>query len=101
MIDELTQYDAVALGELIRNGEISPVELLDATIQQIEEFNPRLNAVIHKTYDLAREAAENWSSAINAGNASEMDSAGTVFWNVYPYPEFNRPTGDVGAAILE
>ena len=45
MIAELAQYDAVSLGELTRKGKISPVELLDATIQQIEEFNPRLNAV--------------------------------------------------------
>jgi len=68
MTDELIEYDAVALGELTRRDEISPLELLDHTIQRIEEFNPKLNAVIHKTYDQARETAENWSSKINTSN---------------------------------
>ena len=49
MIEEFIDYDAMALGELVRKGEIGPVELLEATVQNIEEFNPKLNAVIHKT----------------------------------------------------
>ena len=50
MHDELVRYDAVGLGELIRKGEISSVELLDITIQRIEQINPRLNAIIHKIF---------------------------------------------------
>ncbi len=44
MTDELVRYDAVDLGELIRKGEISSVELLDITIQRIERINPKLLA---------------------------------------------------------
>ncbi len=33
MTEELIGYDAIALGGLTRKGEISPVELLDITIQ--------------------------------------------------------------------
>jgi amidase len=51
MADEFVEYDAVALGRLIREGEISPVELIDITIQRIERINPKLNAIIHKIYD--------------------------------------------------
>jgi len=79
MTDELIEYDAVALGELTRRDEISPLELLDHTIQRIEEFNPKLNAVIHKTYDQARETAENWSSKINTSNVSEAVFCGVPF----------------------
>jgi amidase len=79
MTDELIEYDAIALGELTRKGKISPVELLDTTIQQIEEFNPKLNAVIHKTYDQARETAENWSSEIKASNVSDAVFCGVPF----------------------
>lgn len=58
MKDELIGYDAIALGELIRKGEIRPIELLETVIQRIEMLNPKLNAVIHKMYDQAREIAE-------------------------------------------
>ncbi|MBT3225642.1 MAG: amidase [Deltaproteobacteria bacterium] len=57
MKDELIDYDAIALGELIRKGEIKPTELLEVVIQRIERLNPKLNAVIHKMYDQARDVA--------------------------------------------
>lgn len=58
MADELIGYDAIALGEMIQKGEIRPTELLETIIQRIERVNPKLNAVIHKMYDQAREIAE-------------------------------------------
>ena len=79
MTDELIGYDAIALGELTRKGEISPVELLDITIERIEEFNPKLNAVITKLYDQARETAKNWSSEISAGETSTALFCGVPF----------------------
>lgn len=36
MTDELIRYDAVGLGERIRQKEISPMELPEAAIDQIE-----------------------------------------------------------------
>jgi amidase len=56
--DELTKYDAIGLGELVKRREIKPVELIEDTIQRIEKVNPRLNAVIHKMYDEASYFAE-------------------------------------------
>ena len=79
MNDELIRYDAVGLGELIRKGEISYVELLDITIQRIEQINPRLNAIIHKMYDQARETAESWDSEISAGRATDAVFCGVPF----------------------
>jgi amidase len=57
MNDELVGYDALALGELIRKGDVTPLELLEVTIRRIERVNPRLNAVIHTIYDQARTLA--------------------------------------------
>lgn len=57
-INELNSYDGLALAELVKNKEVTPGELVEASIAQIEPLNPRINAVIHKTYDLAREAAQ-------------------------------------------
>lgn len=56
--DEYIRHDAVGLAELVRNGEAQPRELIAAAIDRIESLNPRLNAVIHKIYDRAFEAAE-------------------------------------------
>lgn len=79
MTEELINHDAVALGELVRKGEISPVELLDDTIQNIEKLNPKLNAVVHKTYDQARETARNWSTRLVKGQAEEALFCGVPF----------------------
>ena len=49
--------DAVAQAELIRRGEVSPAELVDAAIERIERLNPKLNAVIHPRFEKARTEA--------------------------------------------
>ena len=72
MDTDLAEYDAIALGELIRKGKITPVELLETTIQRIEKINPQLNAVIHNMYDEARDTAKSWSYKIKAGEASKI-----------------------------
>jgi amidase len=56
-MDELAFLDATAQAELVRGGEVTPVEMVDAAIERIERLNPELNAVITPLYDLAREAA--------------------------------------------
>src|SRR3954464_15648279 len=57
MSDDLARLDATAQAELVRNGEVSPPELVDAAIERIEASNGELNAVIHKLYDEGRHAA--------------------------------------------
>ncbi|MEK6272722.1 MAG: amidase [Actinomycetota bacterium] len=57
MSDELARLDATAQAELVRNGEASPVELVEAAIERIEALNGELNAVIHPLFEKAREAA--------------------------------------------
>lgn len=79
MASALDHHDAVALGELVRSKEVSPVELLDATIDGIERLNPRLNAVVHKMYDQARETAAYWSSEVSAGRAMNVAFCGVPF----------------------
>src|ERR671916_393762 len=50
--------DATAQAELVRRGEASPSELVDAAIERIEALNPRLDAVIRTRYEQARETAK-------------------------------------------
>ena len=54
---EYDKYDGLGLAELVRKKEVKPSELVEQAISQIEKINPQLNAVIHKMYDLAWEAA--------------------------------------------
>ncbi len=54
---EYTAYDGIGLGELVRNGEITALELLEEAIIRVERHNGKINAVIYKFYDMAREAA--------------------------------------------
>lgn len=55
---EYDKYDGLGLADLVRKGEVSPRELVDVSIERIEQLNPQLNAVIYKMYDAARKAAE-------------------------------------------
>ena len=51
----------------IRRRELSPVEIVDAVIERIEERNPSLNAFIFKGYDDARQRAEKAEHAVVSG----------------------------------
>ena len=57
MSEDLARLDATAQAELVRRGDATPVELVEAAIERIEHLNPELNAVIHTFFDEAREAA--------------------------------------------
>ena len=54
---DLAKLDATAQAELVRTGEASPEELVEAAIERVEELNPQLNAVIHELFEEGREAA--------------------------------------------
>jgi len=54
---DLSELDATAQALLVREGQVSPAELVDAAIERIERVNPAINAVVTPMYDLARKAA--------------------------------------------
>jgi len=55
--DGLIGRGAGELARLVRDGEVSARELVDAHVRRIEEVNPRLNAVVVPLFEQAREAA--------------------------------------------
>jgi amidase len=57
-VTDLMALDATAQAELVRTGEVTPLELVDAAINNIEKLNGELNAVIHPLFDSARAAAQ-------------------------------------------
>jgi amidase len=48
---------ATELARRIREREVSPVEVMDATLRRIEARNPRLNAFVHLAFEEAMAAA--------------------------------------------
>ncbi|TCC36456.1 amidase [Kribbella speibonae] len=54
---ELHDLTAVDIAHLIRRRELSPVEVVDATLRRIDERNGAVNAYITLSADLARDAA--------------------------------------------
>ncbi|MGH9049837.1 MAG: amidase [Acidimicrobiia bacterium] len=57
MSDDLAWLDATAQAELVRRGEVTPTELLDAARTRVEKLNPQLHAVIHGLFEKAAAAA--------------------------------------------
>lgn len=57
--DDYQSYDAMGLAELVKKGEVSAEELLQAAIQRAEVVNPKVNAIITPLYDFAREQIRN------------------------------------------
>lgn len=51
----LWTYDALGLADLIRSKQISPLELLDATIARCEFIDTKINALSVKHYEKARQ----------------------------------------------
>ncbi|MGZ4761448.1 MAG: amidase, partial [Ilumatobacteraceae bacterium] len=54
----LTDLDATAQAELVRNNEVHPRELVAQAIERIEQFDPVLNVMVHRQYDRALRDAE-------------------------------------------
>ncbi|BCH35806.1 6-aminohexanoate-cyclic-dimer hydrolase [Mesorhizobium sp. L-8-10] len=54
----LWEEDATTLADLVRRGEVSPIELVDAAIARAERVNPEINAIAEETFERARERAK-------------------------------------------
>src|ERR1700730_7142981 len=55
---------AVSMAEQIRTKKISPVELVEAHLAQIEKLNPKLNAFVQVDADRALQAAHDAEKAV-------------------------------------
>jgi amidase len=55
--DVLGDLDAVGLVGLLRTGETSIPEVVDAAIRRAERVNPELNGIVHPAFDEARAAS--------------------------------------------
>jgi amidase len=52
---EFESFDGLGLAGLVRKGEVTPSELLEAAIERVEIRNPKINAVVMQLYDFGRQ----------------------------------------------
>ncbi len=70
LADELAYTTATELAARIRRRELSPVEVMDATLDRIEARNPSLNALVYFGFDEARARAREAERVVMAGEAT-------------------------------
>lgn len=54
---QLAPLDAIAQSELVRRGELTALEVVDAAVERVERANPIVNAIVTPLFDAARGAA--------------------------------------------
>ena len=67
MTDPLLEWDALGLAGLLRSGEVTPLELLDATLARVERLDDTLGAVITDCAERARAHAATIDPATATG----------------------------------
>lgn len=67
MTDELIHMSATGMARQIRDGDVSPTDVVDAHLDRIADRNDRTNAFITVTEDLAYEQAHEAEQAIENG----------------------------------
>jgi len=64
----LVDYSALALRDLIATGKVSPIEVLEAHLEEIARLNPSLNAVVTLASEQALSAAAAAEKAVMRGD---------------------------------
>ena len=68
MMTELWSLHAHQISKLFRNKEISATDICNSLINHIEEINPKINAIVVKTYEDAKKQAKILDKKIKNGN---------------------------------
>jgi amidase len=55
---EYEKHDALGLGALVKQKKITALELVNEAIARAERVNPKINAIVFKAFDRARDAAK-------------------------------------------
>lgn len=56
-MQDYSSHDAIGLAQLVRRGDVSVPELVEAAIARVERLDRRINAVVYRDFDRAREMA--------------------------------------------
>ena len=73
------ESDALAQADLMRRKQVSAKELVETAIEMIEKFDPKLNAVVIRTFDIARRTAESPGTGPFAGVPFLLKNIGSMW----------------------
>ena len=48
IFEDYSNFDGIALANLVRRGEVSPKDLVDSALEVVERQNPAINCVVQK-----------------------------------------------------
>jgi amidase len=74
----IATHDGIALAELVRSKEVTPTELLDAALANVDAVNPALNAVAERLDESAHRSA-----AAIAGDESILAGVPTLIKDLF------------------
>jgi len=110
MPDQITRFDANKLAELVRNRDLSPVEIVKAHLDRIEAVDPKINAIV-TVAEGALAAAKAAEDAVMAGEAlgplhgvpftvkDSIDTAGVLTQRGSPIFRGRVPTQDATSVV--
>ena len=99
------QYDGLGLAELVRRGQVSPGELLEAAIARVEARNGAVNAVTMKLHDYGRWAIGDGLADMMMDDVDEYwrrvfaFSPFTVWFNITGQPAIMLPLGHTAGGL--
>ena len=93
--NDLASLDATAQAELVRSGEASAAELVEAAIDAAQRVNPQINAIIHPRYDAATAEAATPGNGPFAGVPMVVKDLGCVMKGE-PHHFGNQALKDIG-----
>ena len=66
--DDYVRHDALGLATLIRDGEVTPAEVVDAALARADAVDPAINAFVARRDDVVRgQASESLRDGVFAG----------------------------------
>lgn len=71
-MSDLIWTSATELTELYRRREVSPVEVIDAVLTRLEDIEPRINAFVTVTAELARTQAKEAEKRFASGQPAPL-----------------------------
>jgi amidase/aspartyl-tRNA(Asn)/glutamyl-tRNA(Gln) amidotransferase subunit A len=68
-VTDVAYRSAAELVGAVASREVSPVEVMEATLRRVDEREPSLNAIVHKGFDEAMDSARSAEQALGKGES--------------------------------
>ncbi|MDB5056168.1 MAG: glutamyl-tRNA(Gln) amidotransferase subunit [Bacilli bacterium] len=96
--DEVAYMSIAEMTKKIKSRDLSPVEIIDSTIQRIEKRNQSLNAFVYYAFEHARKVAKQAEKALYSGEKlGILHGVPTAMKDLFEYPGWPNTMGGIRA----